>query len=389
MKKLIWTIVVIAIIIVCIVAAVFGFKGSSTAPSTSTTKNQEPSTYKIGVIAPLTGDAAVYGEPAVKIYQIAVDEINAAGGINGKNIELVVQDGKCNGEGAVNAAQQLVNVVGVKAIIGGFCSGESLAAIPVAEAKNVALISPSSSSPDLTGKSKIFFRDFPSDSSQGAIIAQVAYDKGFRKIAFLQEQTDYSVGIYKAFSEKFQQLGGTVVKEEFPTAEKDFRSQLTKLKAGNPNAIFVDSQTPAASEKIFQQMKDLGWKTTVLLNDVAIGNADLVPKYKDILEGAIGAEFGVDPSNPKFKHLIDTYKTKFNAEPPYQSYAQTEYDAVYLIKDAIASVGYDGAKIAAWGHQVKDWQGASGLITIESNGDLVGGHRPEMVKNGKVVPYVK
>lgn len=382
LKAVIW-VVVIVVILWLIGAAMKSnpMQGGNNAVSGNT--------YKVGVMVPLTGDAAVYGEPARNIYQIAVDEINAAGGVGGKNLELVVEDSKCNGKDAANAAQKLVNVDKVQVILGGFCSGESLAAIPVAEAGKVALFSPGSSSPDLTGRSLFFFRNYPSDSSQGSVIAQVAYDQGRRKVAFLQEQTEYPLGIYKAFAEKFEALGGKIVKEEFPSTSKDFRSQIAKIKAEKPDAFFVDTQTPAASDVVLQQLADSGWKIPVLLNDATMGDPTIIEKHKKVLEGAISAQFGVDPANPKFVHLQEVYKAKYGIAVPYQSYAQTEYDAVYMVRDAILAVGYDGEKIAAWGHSLTGWEGASGSITIGSNGDRASGHKPETVKDGKVVPYVK
>lgn len=197
---------------------------------------------KIGVMGPFTGDAAIYGEPLRNVYFLAAEEINAGGGINGSNIEFIVEDSKCNGKDATNAVQKLINVDKVQVILGGFCSSESIAAVPVAEAAKVALFSPGSSSPDLTGISPYFFRNYPSDASQGKILAEVAYSKGWRTVAMLQEQTDYALGVYKTFSATFEGLGGKLVKEETPSSNIDFRSQLTKLKAANPDALFIDTQ---------------------------------------------------------------------------------------------------------------------------------------------------
>ncbi len=341
-------------------------------------------TYKVGVMVPLTGDAAVYGEPGRNIIQLAADEINKAGGVNGKELELIFEDGKCNGKDATSAAQKLVNVDKVEVIIGGFCSSESLAAIPVAAAAKVALLSPGSSSPALTNASPYFFRNYPSDAAQGQAIADAANKKGWKKIALIQEQTDYSVGLNKSFTESFTALGGTVIKEEFPTSTTDFRSILSKLKASNSDGLFIVVQTPASAAKIFKNLGDLNWKPALLVADIIPGDPTTVATYKNVLEGAIGAEFGVDPSNPKYKHLVDAYKAKYNVEPPFQSYAQTEYDSVYMVKDAIAAVGYDGEKIAQWSRTVKNWEGASGKITIQASGDRAGGHRAEVIKNGKV-----
>jgi len=359
--------------------------------SKASTKKEEVKTpLKIGVLLPLTGDAAAYAEGARNIYKIAVDEINAAGGVKGQPLELITEDAKCNGKDATSAAQKLVSVDKVQLILGGFCSGESIAATPVATETKVALFSPGSSSPDLTGISPYFFRNYPSDASQGRVLADVLYtDKGFKKVALIQEQTDYALGVYKAFSARFEELGGTIVKEEVTTASSDFRSQLTKLKASKSDAFFIDTQTPAMSERIFKQVQDLKWKPMIVINDATGGDVTLIATYKDLLEGGITAEFSSDPNNAKFAKLLADYKTQFGADMPYQAYGQTEYDAVYMIKDAIEAVGYNGEKIATWSRTVKDWEGASGKITIGENGDRIGGHTVEVIKAGKKEVYVK
>lgn len=310
---------------------------------------------KIGFTGPLTGDAAAYGEPARNITAMAVAEINTAGGINGRQIEVVYEDGKCNGKDASSAAQKLVNVDKVQVIIGGFCSSESLASVPIAEAAKVAMISPGSSSPDLTGKSAYFVRNYPADTAQGKVLAEAAIARGWKKVAFLQEQTDYALGVFKAFSSRFAELGGTVVKEEFPTATSDLRSMIAKLKAEKPDALFIDTQTPAVAEKGLKQFQESKWKVPLLVNDVVPGNPATVTAYSKTLEGALTAEFGTDPANVKFASLISNYKAKYGSDMPYQSYGQTEYDAVYLVRDALLAVGDNGEKIATWLRTVKDW----------------------------------
>jgi ABC-type branched-subunit amino acid transport system substrate-binding protein len=107
------------------------------------------------------------------------------------------------------------------------------------------------------------------------------------------------------------------------------------------------------------------------------------------LEGTLAAEFGTDASNTKFSTMLANYKQAYGADMPFQSYGQTEYDAVYLVRDAINAVGYDGQKIAGWSRQINNWQGASGSVTIQQNGDPTSGHRPEIIKGGQVLPYVQ
>jgi branched-chain amino acid transport system substrate-binding protein len=366
--------------LVVVVLAVWGLSGLN--------KPKETGPIKIGSILPLTGDAASYGEPFGNILKLAVDQINQNGGIDGRTIELIIEDGRCNGKDATSAAQKLVNVEKVHIIIGGFCSGESLAALPVTSQAKVFLFSPGSSSPDLTGINKYFARNYPSDSSQGIVVAETASkNKKWKKVAVIQEATDYSVGLWKSFSEHFEELGGTVVREEFSPQSNDFRSQLTKLKGENPDAFFVIVQTPAAARRILVQTKEINWNVPIIMADAIIGDPSFISDFADRLEGAIGAEFGVDVTNLKFQNLLAVYKEKYGEEPPYQSYAQTIWDSAFIVADGLREVGNDGGAFADWIRELKNWQGASGLVTIGENGDLVGGHKSKIVIDGKVVNY--
>ncbi len=370
--------VVALVIIIAVIAAIF----ITAMPTGQVTAEKEP--IKIGFIGPLTGDAAVYGLPAKNIVELAVEEINAEGGINGKNLEVIYEDGKCSGKDSATAMRKLVDVDRVKVVLGGFCSSESLGAEPIATQNNVFLFSLGSSSPALTGISTFFARDYPSDATQGKVLAEVAYNtKNWRKVAFIQEQLDYPLGIYNAFSANFETLGGTVIKEEFASQVTDFRTILTKLKSEAPDAVFVDTQTPAAAERILIQMQELNWKPNILVSDAVSGDTATVQRNADILEGALAAEFGIDENNPKFNHMIEAYREKYGTDTPFLSYAQTEYDGVYLIRDAIKAVGYDGEKIAEYMRNIKDWQGASGSVTIGQDGDRIGGHIPKIIHDGK------
>src|SRR3989344_2773270 len=339
--------------------------------------------FKIGVIAPLTGDGAIYGEPMRNVLVIAAEEINAMDAATTDDIELVIEDGKCDGTGGASAAQKLVNVDKVQAILGGFCSGETIPSVPIAAAGKVVLFSPSASSPALTGISPYFFRNYPSDSKQGEVLADVANKKGYKTIAFLTEQTDYATGLYNSFKTSFEALGGTVTNEEFPTANTYFRSTITKVKAAAPDAVFISTQTPQAAERILKQMSELGYKPQLFVSDVTMGEPELLMKNKALLEGAIGAEFVPDQSNAKLAALMAKYKEKYGKDMPYIGYMSTTYDAAYAIVDGIKAVGYSGEALAAWSRTIANWEGASGATTIGANGDRVSGHKAEIVKDGK------
>ncbi|MDP2629903.1 MAG: ABC transporter substrate-binding protein [Candidatus Uhrbacteria bacterium] len=345
---------------------------------------QQKTPIKIGFLHPMTGDAKHYGEAMHNTAQLAIDRVNAEGGVGGRLLELVIEDGKCNERDAAAAMRRLVDMDGVSVVLGGFCSGESLAAIPVAADGGVALFSSGSSSPDLTGKSPYFMRNYPSDALQGSVLADEALKRGWKKVAVIQEQLDYPAGILVAFMEKFEQGGGTIIKEEFSTTTTDFNLMLTRVRAEKPDALFIDSQTSASGERALKQVTELKWKIPLLITESFAGDAATVEANKSALEGALAAEFTVDEKNEKFEHLVSSYKERYGADLPFPPYAQSEYDAVFMVRDALVAVGEDGEKIAEYLRSTLDWQGASGSITIGGDGDRVGGYALVVVKDGKV-----
>src|SRR3989344_5679165 len=173
---------------------------------------QAQGTYKIGVMYPLTGDGASYGLPIQRTTRIAVDEINAQGGVNGRKLEVIYEDSKCNPKDGNAAAQKLVNLDKVKVIIGGVCSGETLGAAPITEAAKVVLISPSATNPDITNAGDFVFRLAPSDAFAGVVASDYAFNgMDARNAAVISESTDYAQGLRKVFKEEFVKLGGKIV----------------------------------------------------------------------------------------------------------------------------------------------------------------------------------
>ena len=151
--------------------------------------NRGTGAIKIGFIGPLTGDAASYGKPISNAVRMAVDVINQSDGINGRPIEVIYENGGCNKEDALRATQKLVYIDKVRMIIGGICSGETLAVLPIAEKEKIILLSPSSSSPELTGAGEYFFRNTPSDLKSGEKLAQLITEKyGHKKSPSYQKK---------------------------------------------------------------------------------------------------------------------------------------------------------------------------------------------------------
>ncbi len=348
---------------------------------------QPQGTYKIGVMMPLSGDAAAYGIPIQKTLKYAIDEINAKGGVNGKKLEPIYEDSKCNPKDGNAAAQKLINIDKVKVIIGGVCSGETLGAAPLANENKVIMISPSATSPDITTKGGDFvFRLAPSDAYAGMVASEYAYtDLKARKSAIISEATDYSQGLRKVFKENFAKLGGEIVADEtYNPEDTDFRTQVTKIKATSPELIYLVPQTKAKGVLLLKQLKEAGLTAQLLTAEVMIGR-DIVSENSADVEGMIGIEQKFDDKNPKAAPILAKYKQDTKEDAPFPAFMSAAYDSVYLISDAISKNGYDGEKIRDYLYNVKDYDGAVGKVTLDKNGDVVLDFSVKQVKDGKLI----
>ena len=340
--------------------------------------------YKVGVMLPLTGDAAAYGLPIQKAIKIAFDEINAKGGVNGAKLDPIYEDSKCNPKDGNAAAQKLVNVDKTKVIIGGVCSGETLGAAPITEAAKVVLISPSATSPDITKAGDFVFRVAPSDAFAGEVAAEYAFNTmGARKAAVVSETTDYAQGLRNVFKARFTELGGQIVVDEtYNPEDTDFRTQATKVKVASSDVIYLLPQAPAKGLLLIKQLREAGVTGQLLTAEVLMGRNTVAENGAD-MEGLIGIEQKFDEKNPKAAGMVAKYKEQTNEEPAYMSGG---YDIVYLIADAITKNGYDGEKIKMYLYGVKDYDGAVGRITMDENGDPIMEYSILQVKNGVLVP---
>ena len=343
-------------------------------------------TYKIGVMYPLTGDAATYGLAIQRATKIAVDEVNAKGGVNGRKLEIIYEDSKCNPKDSNAAAQKLINIDKVKVIIGGVCSGETLGAAPIAEQNKVILISPASTSPDITKAGDFVFRVSPSDAYAGVVASDYAFnDLKTKKAALVSESTDYAQGLRRVFKENFVSLGGEIVVDEtYNPEDTDFRTQVAKVKAANPDVIYLAPQTFPKGVLLVKQIKEANVNQQLLTAEVLIAR-NVVKDNAEDMEGLIGVEPKLDETAPKTASLSAKYKQQTGEEWPFPQYMTGAYDIVYLLADAISKNGYDGEKVRDYLYSVKDYDGATGKITIDENGDVILDFSVKQAKNGELV----
>ena len=362
MKKsasLIWAIVALVIVLGLIIAG----NGGNTDNIDDESDSEEIIT--IGFLGPLTGDIATIGQGAKAAVEIAVEEINAAGGVDGDNISVIYEDSKCNARDASSAGNKLINVDKVPVIIGAACSSETLAVAPVAEQSKVVMLSYCSSAPTVTNAGDYIFRNYPSDTFQGKYAAELAYGNlTKRKAAVMYCLSDYCTGIKDVFRARFTELNGTIVAEEgYDQTTKDLKTQLTKIKELNPDMIYFIGYTEASVIGI-KQMKELGMNISTLG-----GDAWSDPKIWETAENAgEGMRYTVVKSGS-----TNTFKEKMKAKTgknDVTACASQAYDAVKIIA-SIMEEEEDPAQIKADLYQVKNYNGISGKIGFDANGDLL------------------
>lgn len=347
----------IFIVAVVVVGGVYLFKKDSgvvVVPS----KDTEP--VKIAWVGPLTGDVANLGKDTLASTQIAVDEVNAAGGINDRKIELVIEDGKCNAKDASVAANKLINVDKVTVMLA-MCSPEVNTAADMANTNKVVVLSSCASAPNVTDAGDYIFRTYPSDSFQGVYAANYAYNTlGKQKVAILAMQNDWGLGLEKVFKQKFESLGGqVVVLEEFSEESRDLRSQITKVKNSDAEMIYFPAFTESALAGL-KQIKELGVNLPILGGDAW---DDPKIAQSDFAQGV----FFITPQ----VNFNSDWKAKMLAKGAGTTVcAPAAYDNVKILADIIGRVGDTGEKIKNELYKVKDYPGVNGTITLDQNGDL-------------------
>lgn len=374
MKKIIWWIVGLVVIVIVIVA----IAGVKSSPSGSA--------IKLGFIGPLTGDAAVYGTSERNVTNMVVEEVNKAGGINGRKIEVIYEDGHCNGKDASSAAQKLINVDGVRLILGGICSVETLAAAPVAEKSKVILFAAFSSAPAVSAAGDYIFRNSPSDNDSGKIDAELLA-KRYKKVAIISEQTDYSAGLRQVLLERLPKSGITIVDDEqYKGDTKDFRTILLKVKASNPEAIYFNPGTsPQAAGFLVKQARELGITVPAYFN-FFMGNVETIKIASSSADGVIFSD--ASGLRADKKALLEQYKARFGTDPGSEYELGAAYDRIQIVVNALKAVGDDPDKVKSWLYSMPEYDGTIGRYRFDQNGDVVGvGFAHYIIKGGKKTLY--
>ena len=339
----------------------------------------------VGEFASLTGKEATFGQSSHEGTQLAVEEINAAGGVLGKKINLITEDDESKSGEAATAVNKLLARDNVIAVLGEVASSRSNEAAPICQQNKIPMISPASTNPSVTKTGDFVFRVCFIDPFQGTVMAHFAQNtlKAKRVAIFTDVKSDYSKGLAKFFKEAFTKAGGEIAVElDYNGSDKDFKGQLTSIKAANPDGVFVPGYYTDVA-LICIQAREIGlnvpffggdgWESSKLIE---IGGPAVEGNY-------FSTHYSVDAGTEKGKAFVAAYKKRYNGKVP-DAMAALGYDSAEILADAIRRAGStDGQKVRDALAATKDFDGATGKITINADRDATKPAVILQVKDGK------
>ena len=345
----------------------------TTAATTDTTAAEEPGVpFKFGLAGPMTGQYATYGASHTAGADIAVEELNAAGGVNGGEASYVSGDDLGDPKEAVLVAQKYIDDSEILFVNGHMFSGATLAAGPKYEEIGLPMISPSATNPDISTLGAFIWRICMTDAVQGEGLANYTFtDLGISKVAIMYDDGDYGRGLADTYEAAFKAAGGEVVgREQYTAGDAEFKAQLTNIKQAGPELIFLSGYYPEGS-KIVQQASELGMKVTFLGSD-GYASDELATLGGAAVEGMlVSTFFDYTKSDPAVQKFVEAYRAKNGGANP-DWFAASAYDVVMLVAEAATQAGSnDRAAINETLGSMGSYQGITGTITFDENGDVV------------------
>jgi branched-chain amino acid transport system substrate-binding protein len=342
-------------------------------------------TIKVGEFASLTGKDATFGISSHEGTLMAIEEINAAGGVLGKKLELLTEDTQCKAGESATVVNKLVSRDNVIAILGEVASSRSLEAAPICQQNKVPMISPSSTNPDVTKTGDYIFRVCFIDPFQGTVMANFATKTlKFKRVAvFTDVKSDYSKGLAKFFKEQFKANGGEIVNElDYNGGDKDFKAQLTSIKAANPDGVFVPGYYTEAA-LICVQAKQLGLNVPLFGGD-GWESSKLTEIGGDAVEGNyFSTHYSPEVATDISKKFVANYSKRWQGKSP-DALAACAYDSAIVLIDALKRAGTtDGSKLRDAIAATKNFEAVTGKISINENRDASKSAVILQVKGGK------
>jgi branched-chain amino acid transport system substrate-binding protein len=355
------------------------------ASCTGARSDSNSSEIVIGEYGSLTGDTATFGISTKNGIDMAVDDINKAGGLLGKKVRVIVEDDQGKPEEAQTVVTKLITKDQVVAVLGEVASSRTMAAGPVAQQNGIPLISPSSTNPKVTEIGDYVFRVCFIDPFQGQVMAKFAANTlKVKNVAVLRDiKNDYSVGLADFFVDNFKKMGGTIVADEsYSAGDTDFSAQLTSIKSKKPDAVFMPGYYTEVG-LVARQAKKLGLNAPLMGGD-GWDSPKLVEIGGDSMNGNYYSNhFSVSDPSPAIQKFVTEYKARYSATP--DALAGLGYDAASILFDAIKRANStDGAKVRDAIASTKDFPGVTGKITLDKDRNAVKPAVVLQVKDGKL-----
>jgi branched-chain amino acid transport system substrate-binding protein len=341
---------------------------------------------KVGYYGDLSGRTSNFGQSTKNGVMMAADEINKAGGINGRQIEILSEDDEGRPEKAATVATKLIDQDKVIALLGEVASGNSLAAAPKAQAAKVPMISPSSTNPAVTQVGDYIFRVCFIDPFQGEVMAKFAANTLHAKKAAIMEDfnSPYSRGLTEFFESSFKKLGGQVItKQSYTQGDRDYKGQLTSIRSANPDVIYVPGYYGEVGV-IAKQAKQLGINLPLLGGD-GWDAPQLFELGGEALNGDyISNHYSVEDPSPAIQKFVGDFNSRYKIKP--DALAALGYDAMRVLADAIKRAGStNGLKLRDAIAATKDFAGVTGVITINGERNAVKSAVVLKIQDGKFV----
>jgi len=325
---------------------------------------------KVGEFASLTGKEATFGQSSHHGTELAIDELNASGGVLGRKLKLLTEDDQSKAGESKTIAQKLISRDGVVALLGEVASSRSLEAAPICQENKIPQISPSSTNPKVTQIGDYIFRVCFIDPMQGAALAQFAREtlKAKRMAVLTDVSTAYSVGLADYFKQAFIKGGGEIVVEQkYSGGDRDFKAQLTTIKAAGVDALFVPGYYTEVG-LIARQARELGL-TYPLFGGDGWEAPELIQIGGAAVEGCYySTHYSPEVKDPAVQKFVASFKAKYGSVP--DAMAALGYDSAMLLADAMKRANStDGPKVRDTLAATKDFPGIAGKITIDANRD--------------------
>ena len=342
---------------------------------------------RIAWIGAMTGPVSKYA--AFQAATLALEDINAKGGINGRPLSISFQDGKCQAKDAIDAVNSVIEREHLHFLVGGHCSTESLAMAPVVERQGALMIAASSSSPKLSAAGDHVFRvTAPNLRGIELLVPHILKGSSQRSVAVIYEETEYAQGMAEYFQKLLTEGGGkTPVSLAYKLGEGDFLSFVTRIKSSGAEAVYLSVQSPDSAILFLTKAKQLGLNLPLYGNEIS-GNAvqSATNESTPYFEGMVFSEPQLPANYPPAEDFTRRYKERFHVDKlPNGFWSMEAYDAVRVLADAITRCGEDVEKVKTCLYQTKDYKGVSGSIGFDSNGDGVRVYGLKVIQAGKIL----